>query len=256
MNPEVHSDCSGLFVNWWYCVGTKPESSLTLTWNPTTSKIDVPNPTSFTPSVTPTTTEPVTPTPFDSGMVKGCDGFYQASTSQNCQGILKVYSIISEKQLLDWNPGLKGDCNAFKSGYWYCVADFASMTFPLPSTTAGLPSPPAEGAYTKDCVGWYQVGKVPLTCDLLMTLFGTFSKQQFIDWNAVAGNCEDYLVCLPKPPACQVTSSTDTNDLLSKKKGTKWLLLHSNPKHAENEDSAPISAGVPDRGTGADRHQS
>ncbi|GAB0145996.1 hypothetical protein EsHS_00006410 [Epichloe bromicola] len=227
MNPEVHSDCSGLFVDWWYCVGTKPESSLTLTWNPTTSKIDVPNPTSFTPSVTPTMTEPVTPTPFDSGMVKGCDGFYQASTSQNCQGILKVYSIISEKQLLDWNPGLKGDCNAFKSGYWYCVADFASMTFPLPSTTAGLPSPPAEGAYTKDCVGWYQVAPLSLpafpteapvqtgikadcskfwhvsrtdTCDKIVRVNG-ISLADFLSWNpAVGSSCDnlksDYNVCV------------------------------------------------------------
>lgn len=74
---------------------------------------------------------PVTPAPLDSGKVKGCDGFYQASTSQNCQGLLKVYSIISEKKHLGCNPGLKGDCNAFKSGYWYCVADFASMSLTI-----------------------------------------------------------------------------------------------------------------------------
>ncbi|KXX73811.1 Muramidase-2 [Madurella mycetomatis] len=206
-NPEVHQDCSGLYYGYWYCVRTQKSTSFTMTWLLESTPVIVPNATDYTPPERTTgTSESFTPTPTAPGMASDCDGFHQAVAGQNCQSILSSFTMISEDQLTAWNPSLQGDCNA-QEGYWYCVADYASMSLPLPSTTA-LASPPA-GAYASDCVAWYDVPEgSSFTCELLVALFGTFSLEQFISFNPLLeSNCARVL---PPVPYCVAVPSTPT----------------------------------------------
>lgn len=107
--------------------------------------------------------------------------------------MLEKYSYISQQQFFDWNPALEENCNGLWSGYWYCVADFASTDLPMPPTVTASPSPVQTGI-ADSCVAWYMT-TVSDTCDAIVSIFGSFSKEDFIKWNpGVWSDCSNIQV--------------------------------------------------------------
>ncbi|KAF5561912.1 hypothetical protein FNAPI_3459 [Fusarium napiforme] len=62
-----------------------------------------------------------TPTPTQSGMIKGCTKFHYVGDKTTCEGILN-YDKITIKQFYKWNPAVKSDCSGLWAKTWACVA--------------------------------------------------------------------------------------------------------------------------------------
>lgn len=73
-NPALGDDCSGLYINWWLCVGVQPQTSVINTEVYTSTY------TSWTETPLPSVDYSFTPTPTQSGIVEGCQAFYHAKT--------------------------------------------------------------------------------------------------------------------------------------------------------------------------------
>ncbi|KJZ69800.1 hypothetical protein HIM_10818 [Hirsutella minnesotensis 3608] len=95
-NPALKGDCSGLFPDYYICVGR---------------------------SATPTTSKPPansTPTPVQDGMVKNCKKFYKVKSGDGCYNIAQSNSIALNDFYL-WNPAVKSDCSKLFPDYNVCV---------------------------------------------------------------------------------------------------------------------------------------
>ncbi|TVY65382.1 LysM domain-containing protein [Fusarium oxysporum f. sp. cubense] len=211
-NPEVHSDCSGLFVGYWYCVGIKSNATNNLQWSTSTPP--------FTPPPDPTTHKPTkltpansdfTPTPTHGSMPKDCINFHQAVTDESCRDILKTYSYLSKEQFFKYNPVLKDNCDGLWKGNWYCVA-VKSETL-MPPTVTATPSAVPSGS-PKNCTAWYYTTSGE-TCDQLANMFGTFGVKEFIAMNpSVLDDCDDiddntwYCVAEPGTPTTRTADLT------------------------------------------------
>lgn len=100
-NPAVGADCSGLWVEYYYCVG-------------------VPG----TPTSRPTTTKPTTspgPSPTQSGIVSNCQRYYLAKAGDGCQKIVDSFGTFTLADFLKWNPAVGVDCGGLWVGYYYCI---------------------------------------------------------------------------------------------------------------------------------------
>ncbi|KAL6231890.1 hypothetical protein BDW75DRAFT_233225 [Aspergillus navahoensis] len=101
-NPVLNGDCSGLWPDYYICVGV---GSATTT------------------STATTTTAPgavATPTPIQSGMVSGCKSFYYIQSGDSCYDITAENGI-ALNTLYVWNPALNGDCSGLWPDYYLCV---------------------------------------------------------------------------------------------------------------------------------------
>lgn len=78
-NPALDQDCSGLYFDWWVCVGIQPRSSLTLTFFPEAANVTIPSYNPFTPTVFPTINSSFTAVPTQPGLASDCQSFYQAN---------------------------------------------------------------------------------------------------------------------------------------------------------------------------------
>jgi hypothetical protein len=135
-----------------------------------------------------------------------------------------IYNYITKDQFFQWNPSLDKNCNGLLSGFYYCVANFASSDVPMPPTLTASASPTATGT-DKDCKAWYRaVGSD--NCESIALSFGTFSESgtckdlslshitvlttyppDFISWNpSVYSDCTNikqdtyYCVAIPGTP--------------------------------------------------------
>jgi hypothetical protein len=105
-NPAVKSDCTGLWVDFYYCVGV-PGSTAT----PTTSK----------PTPPPSATGPPKPSPTQAGLISTCTSFYQAVSDDNCSKVVAIFKTFTLAGFLAWNSAVGKDCSALWTGYYYCV---------------------------------------------------------------------------------------------------------------------------------------
>jgi len=106
-NPNVKSDCSGLWANAYVCVRV----------------IGFVPPTPTTRRITSTTTRGngvTTPTPTQVGMVSNCNKFYFVKTGDNCE-IIASAQRITVANFLRWNPAAKSDCTGLWSNTYACV---------------------------------------------------------------------------------------------------------------------------------------
>ncbi|KAL6891177.1 hypothetical protein HDV57DRAFT_484731 [Trichoderma longibrachiatum] len=105
-NPAVKTDCSGLFPNYYVCVGTtgtKPTTTTTLRTTTTSSGNGI-----------------ATPTPTQTGMVKNCDKFYYVATGDGCYDIAAANNI-ALSDFYSWNPAVETDCSGLFPDYYVCV---------------------------------------------------------------------------------------------------------------------------------------
>ncbi|KAF4948697.1 hypothetical protein FGADI_9472 [Fusarium gaditjirri] len=188
-NPEVHEDCSGLFVGYWYCVGVKSKATDNLEWETSTPPFTPPpEPTSYTPTKLAPANSDFTPTPSHGPMPTDCIHYHQAEADESCRDILKAYSYLSKDQFFNYNPVLKNNCDGLWKNNWYCVGVKSELLMlPTVTTTPGdIPS-----GSPKDCKAWYYTTGGE-TCDQLANMFGTFSVDEFISMNpAVLDDCSN-----------------------------------------------------------------
>lgn len=103
-NPAVQTDCSGLQANEYVCVGTIATS--------TTS--------SSSTSTTASSTDIMTPTPIQTGIVNDCTKFYKVKADDGCYDIADAEGIALD-DLYAWNPAVKTDCSGLQAKAYICV---------------------------------------------------------------------------------------------------------------------------------------
>ncbi|EIT79515.1 hypothetical protein AO1008_01360 [Aspergillus oryzae 100-8] len=110
-NPALEGDCSGLWLNYAYCVGitssTSPSNTMATTDAPTT--------TSSTPCAT---VKP--PGPTQSGIPCTCNKYLMQADGVYCYD-MATESDITLEELYKWNPALAGNCSGLWANYAYCV---------------------------------------------------------------------------------------------------------------------------------------
>ncbi|KAF4948029.1 hypothetical protein FSARC_13847 [Fusarium sarcochroum] len=211
-NPEVHQDCSGLFVGYWYCVGIKSNSTGKLEWETATPPFTPPpEPTPYTPTKLTPANPDFTPTPSHGPMPTDCIHYHQAEANENCGDILETYSYLSKDQFFKYNPVLKNSCDGLWKGNWYCVGVKSELL--MPPTVTATPSD-VPGGSPKDCKAWYYTTGGE-TCDELANMFGTFSAKEFVSMNpTVFDDCSEiedntwYCVAEPDTPTTRTTDMT------------------------------------------------
>ncbi|GFN12178.1 lysM domain-containing protein [Aspergillus tubingensis] len=198
-NPDLKADCDYPIAGYWVCVGIK-RPALTIIY-PTTNDT-VPDPTPWTPRPTPTETSVYPPTKTQPGLAPSCSAFYEAQPSDTCDQILASNPMLKFPLLLEWNPALKADCSGILPGYSYCIAAYNDTNRPSPPTVTTQPYPLKPGT-AKNCTAWYKKDDGD-TCDLIVEMFGTFDKAQFVAWNPDIGvHCygleNGYYYCVADP---------------------------------------------------------
>ncbi|KAH7214415.1 hypothetical protein DER44DRAFT_892946 [Fusarium oxysporum] len=191
-NPEVHQDCSGLFVGYRYCVGVKSNSTGNLEWETSTPPFTPPpEPTSHKPTKLTPSGSNFTPTPAHGPMPTDCVNYHQAEADESCRDILKTYNYLSKDQFFKYNPS----------------------ELPMPPTVTTTPSDVPRGS-PKDCKAWYYTTGGE-TCEQLANMFGTFNIKGFIAMNpSVLDDCGDiedntwYCVAGPDTPTTRTADVT------------------------------------------------
>lgn len=79
-NPTIGSDCSGLYLYHYVCVGIQPQTSMSIPWNTAGTTATLPDYVSVTPTPLPTYDyqEPFVPTPTHGPLPTNCMDWYQA----------------------------------------------------------------------------------------------------------------------------------------------------------------------------------
>lgn len=190
-NPAVKTDCSGLWPDYYVCVGLIAGST------PTTVTT-VASSTSSGNGIS-------TPTPTQSGMVSNCDAFYFVKSGDGCAVIASNYGI-TLTQFYAWNPAVKTDCSGLWPDYYVCVSIVGvnpSTTLATKTTTTsgnGIATPtPTQAGMTANCKKFYLV-KSGDGCYDIAASYG-IDLSNFYAWNpAVKTDCSglwpDYYVCV------------------------------------------------------------
>ncbi|SPJ85292.1 uncharacterized protein FTOL_11073 [Fusarium torulosum] len=204
-NPAIGKDCSGIWANYYYCVG-------------------VPGTPTAKPSVTspkPIGTGIPTPSPIQDGMVKSCNKFHPVSKTTTCGSIEKYYKL-PFSQFLAWNPAVGKDCSGLWANYYVCVSVIGYKPSPIttakPTTTKpanGINTPsPIQDGMVKNCEKFHQV-KSTTTCSSIESYYKV-PLGTFLSWNpAVGKDCgyllTNYWVCVAtigwKPPTKTTTKA-------------------------------------------------
>ncbi|KAL4981877.1 hypothetical protein BDW68DRAFT_183077 [Aspergillus falconensis] len=112
-NPNVGSDCSGLWLGYYVCIGTASSLSSSNAGSSTSTFSTTASTTSGVNGVT-------TPTPYESGMIYDCDDFYLVVSGDTCASIVSD-ARISLDDFYAWNPTVGSDCSGLWLGYYVCV---------------------------------------------------------------------------------------------------------------------------------------
>ncbi|PYH98159.1 hypothetical protein BO71DRAFT_282154, partial [Aspergillus ellipticus CBS 707.79] len=201
-NPAVGTNCTALYVGWYYCIDA-PMAVNTST--ATTQIID-----GWTPAALPTMNSTFAPAPTVTGLISSCQAYYEANEGDTCSNVTSSLGYLDVTQFEEWNTGI--NCSsALTEGTYYCVGNFT--TNPLPSTTSVQPTAVQSGI-TASCTGWYLADDDDTCTDIVM-MFGTFSEADFLAWNPAVGNdCSGltggdyYCVAVPGTPTTATTSYT------------------------------------------------
>ncbi|EXK25264.1 hypothetical protein FOMG_18060 [Fusarium oxysporum f. sp. melonis 26406] len=209
-NPAIKEDCSGIWANYYYCVGVPG--------TPTTPPTRTPEPTTK-----PTSTNKASPT--QDGLIGSCTRFHQAKKGETCATIISTFGTFDFDIFYKWNPDVGEDCSGIWANYYYCVGvpgtpdTKLSVTTARPSAT-GIPTPsPILGRTVKGCSKFHLVSKTT-TCSSIEKYYN-LPFSQFLAWNPeVNGDCSglwaNYYVCVmvegykPTTTAVVTTATTKT----------------------------------------------
>jgi LysM repeat protein len=197
-NPDVKSDCSGLFPNWYVCVGIIGGTTTSVSSTPSST---VPSsPTVPRNGIT-------TPTPTQTGMVTNCNKFYDVVSGDGCYSIAQSYSI-PLNSFYSWNPAVGTSCASLWPNYYVCVSTVGYASSPASTTTPpttvtpgnGITTPtPTQTGMVKNCDKFYDVQ----TGDGCYSIAQSYSipLDSFYSWNpAVGTSCASlwagYYVCV------------------------------------------------------------
>ncbi|KAF6514397.1 hypothetical protein HZS61_005531 [Fusarium oxysporum f. sp. conglutinans] len=189
-NPAIGDDCSGIWANYWYCVG-------------------VPG----TPTAAPTRTAESTakptgdkkPNPTQEGLIDSCTSFHMAANGETCEKIVSTFGTFDFATFFKWNPAVGKDCSGIWANYYYCVGVPGTPTA-KPSVTStkptgtGIPTPsPIQEGMVKNCNKFHPVSKTT-TCDSIEKYY-KLPFAQFFAWNpAVGKDCSglwaNYYACV------------------------------------------------------------
>lgn len=179
-NPALNGDCSGLYPDYYVCVGLLSGAT------PTTRS----------------TGGSTTPTPTQSGMASHCNRFYLVQKDDGCADIASADSI-SLSDLYSWNPALNGDCSGLWPDYYVCVGRSGpGVTTTVTTTSAPGSTPtPTQAGMTAGCQSFYLVQSGD-GCYNIATSHG-IPLDQFYAYNPAVGNdCSglwpNYYVCIGK----------------------------------------------------------
>ncbi|KAJ5933735.1 carbohydrate-binding module family 50 protein [Penicillium verhagenii] len=212
-NPALGSDCSSLLENYYVCVlmpnATTTGGNLTLSADNSTTSAS----SSFTASSTITTASSPslsTPTPYQSGMVSGCERFYLVESNNDCYDIA-LEANIALTDFYTWNPAVGSDCSDLESGEYVCLG----TTGPLTTITSGTPIPatpsPTQTGMVSGCLRFYYVESGDGCYDI--ALDAGISLDDFYSWNPAVSDCADLeasvFVCIGiSGQATTITSGT------------------------------------------------
>ncbi|KAL4779063.1 hypothetical protein BJX76DRAFT_106069 [Aspergillus varians] len=101
-NPALNGDCSGLWPDYYICVGVGTTTATTTTTTTTTARAVE------------------TPTPTQAGIVSSCKSFYYVQSGDGCYDIAADNGVTLDN-LYSWNPALNGDCSGLWPDYYICV---------------------------------------------------------------------------------------------------------------------------------------
>ncbi|KAL3478573.1 hypothetical protein BJX99DRAFT_105093 [Aspergillus californicus] len=182
-NPEVKTDCSGLWLGYYVCVsiiGAEPTSTVTTT-------------TTATNGVS-------TPTPTRPGMVSNCDAFYKVVSGDECAVIAANHGI-SVTQLYTWNTQIGTACSGLWVDYYICVSIIGvNPTSTTTSAGNGVATPtPTQAGMTGSCRRFALVGTGD-SCESIARDAG-ITLARFYSWNSgVGSSCGSlwlgYYVCI------------------------------------------------------------
>ncbi|OOQ86161.1 hypothetical protein PEBR_22597 [Penicillium brasilianum] len=118
-NPDVGSDCSGLWLGYYICIAADSNSSSS---SPTTSTTTTPTTTTATTTSISTSTGNgvTTPTPYESDITDDCDEFHLVVSGDTCADIVSDAGITLD-DFYSWNPTVGTDCSGLWLGYYVCV---------------------------------------------------------------------------------------------------------------------------------------
>ncbi|KAH8896311.1 hypothetical protein GQ53DRAFT_743558 [Thozetella sp. PMI_491] len=214
-NPVVGSDCTGLYVMYWVCVGIQPQTSLTLEYPPTTPTI--PDEVPWTSTPLPSVDYNFTPSPTQGPLPTNCANYYYSQPGDTCRIVAANLGYVSQEQFLAYNSFLGGNCDGLWSGVYYCVSQWngSQHDLPMPRTVSTKPSPVPSDTTTA-CTSWYQMSGDD-DCDVIPAIFGTFSRSDFVSWNPSVGQgCSGlvegtyYCVSVPGTPTTRTAIVTPT----------------------------------------------
>ncbi|CAK7209747.1 hypothetical protein SCUCBS95973_000545 [Sporothrix curviconia] len=176
-NPAVGTDCSGLWLDTYVCVGTT--ASATKKPSPSTSA-----------------TGPAVPSPTQDGLTSKCNRFYEVVKGDTCAKIVAKYGTFSLSDFYGWNPAVGTDCSGLWLNTYVCVGVPGTPTVPPPAK----PSPTQDGL-DASCNNYYKVVKGD-TCQKIVDAHkGPLTLDNFYKWNpAIGTDCAslylDYYVCI------------------------------------------------------------
>ncbi|CAK7197530.1 hypothetical protein SEUCBS139899_000178 [Sporothrix eucalyptigena] len=188
-NPVVGSDCSGLYLDYWVCVGIQPQASLTLVYPTGTTAI--PSALPWTPTPLPSVDFRFTPSPTQGPLPTNCANYYLSQSGDTCRKVVANLGYLTQEQFLQYNDYLDGNCDGLWAGVYYCVSEYnvtqnGMQGLPLPSTVSTKPASGVASDTTATCTTWYQASGDD-DCDIIPAIFGTFSRSDFVAWNPSLG---------------------------------------------------------------------
>jgi len=204
----VGEDCSGLYINYWVCVGIELQEGLEVEFPDPPNGTETGSTASLPPLVIPTPPPEIEidpsfdPTPFHGTPPANCRQYYQARPADSCNTVLLDNPGITQAQFLSWNSALNGNCQGLWAGYFYCINAFAQDP-DMPPVVTVLPEPVLPGT-ASNCMAWHKATDGD-ECWMFSYMFGTFSDAQFLAMNpSITGpDCEgfevDYWYCVAVP---------------------------------------------------------
>ncbi|KAJ7488143.1 hypothetical protein FB451DRAFT_1226557 [Mycena latifolia] len=180
LNPELNSDCTNLWANYWYCVAAFPPLNA---GGPTTTipagtavfsmaTVSLPSATPDPPFPFPTGSLPPPPFLASGSIAQGCDWYYTVASGDNCTGVEATYEV-SDADFTLWNFDPTAPCPALTPGTAVCVL--------VTNATAALPPTPtnaATGSAPSGCARWYSIVNGD-GCAKLETMFNLTQAELF-----------------------------------------------------------------------------
>ncbi|KAF2226561.1 hypothetical protein BDZ85DRAFT_246993 [Elsinoe ampelina] len=167
-NPAVGTSCSGLWLGYYYCIGTAS--------TPTSP----PSTTTVAPTPTPSNGFP---SPVQPNIISTCKRFYQVQSGDFCQKIVDQYRTFTLSDFYNWNPSVGNTCASLQAGYFVCVGVDGTPTSPSP-TSNPIPSPTQTGII-KTCTKYDRTNPGAF-CEAFSNRIG-ISLPQLYAWNSILG---------------------------------------------------------------------